>query len=106
MQRRHFMVEVGYKLSSEENGPLDLVCYAKQAEDAGFAFAMISDHYHPWIDRQGHSPFVWGVIGGIDHTPPLGGRLEGLQRGLLYRRERQNLYSARRASANNGSIRR
>ncbi|HSD57316.1 MAG TPA: TIGR03557 family F420-dependent LLM class oxidoreductase [Methanotrichaceae archaeon] len=62
------MVEVGYKLSSEENGPLDLVCYAKQAEDAGFAFAMISDHYHPWIDRQGHSPFVWGVIGGISQT--------------------------------------
>ena len=37
------MVDIGYKLSSEEHGPLDLVCYAKQAEDAGFAFAMISD---------------------------------------------------------------
>jgi coenzyme F420-dependent glucose-6-phosphate dehydrogenase len=35
------------------------------AEDAGFAFASISDHYHPWVDRQGHSPFVWSVLGGI-----------------------------------------
>jgi G6PDH family F420-dependent oxidoreductase len=26
---------------------------------------MISDHYHPWSDRQGQSPFVWAVIGGI-----------------------------------------
>jgi G6PDH family F420-dependent oxidoreductase len=62
------MVEVGYKLSSEEHGPLDMICHAKQAEDAGFAFAMISDHYHPWIDNQGHSPFVWGTIGGISQT--------------------------------------
>jgi G6PDH family F420-dependent oxidoreductase len=34
----------------------------------GFGFALISDHYHPWVDRQGHSPFVWGVIGGIAHA--------------------------------------
>lgn len=62
------MVEIGYKLSSEEHGPLDLVCNARQAEYAGFAFAMISDHYHPWVDKQGHSPFVWGAIGGISQT--------------------------------------
>jgi coenzyme F420-dependent glucose-6-phosphate dehydrogenase len=41
------------------------VRYARQAEDAGFEFALISDHFHPWIDRQGQSPFVWSVIGGI-----------------------------------------
>jgi G6PDH family F420-dependent oxidoreductase len=35
------------------------------AEDAGFQSALISDHYHPWTDTQGHSPFVWGVIGGV-----------------------------------------
>src|SRR5688572_33294752 len=35
------------------------------AEDAGFAFTSISDHYHPWVDAQGHSPFVWSVIGGV-----------------------------------------
>ncbi|MFA7563608.1 MAG: TIGR03557 family F420-dependent LLM class oxidoreductase [Methanoculleus sp.] len=62
------MVEIGYKLASEEHGPLDLVCNARQAEDAGFSFAMISDHYHPWTNRQGESPFVWGVIGGISQV--------------------------------------
>ncbi len=62
------MFKIGYKLSSEEHSPLDLVCYARQAEDAGFSFAMISDHYHPWIDMQGQSPFVWSVIGGISQT--------------------------------------
>jgi G6PDH family F420-dependent oxidoreductase len=57
--------ELGYALSSEEHRPNDLVRQARQAEEAGFSFALISDHYHPWIDRQGQSPFVWGVIGGI-----------------------------------------
>jgi G6PDH family F420-dependent oxidoreductase len=42
-----------------------LVRNAARAEEAGFGSALISDHYHPWIDRQGHSPFVWAVIGGI-----------------------------------------
>jgi G6PDH family F420-dependent oxidoreductase len=62
------MVELGYALSSEEHPPNDLVRYAQRAEEAGFAFAMISDHYHPWIDRQGHSSFVWSVLGGIAHA--------------------------------------
>ena len=59
------MLEIGYKLSSEEQRPNDLVRYAARAEDAGFTFALISDHYHPWIDKQGQSPFVWCVIGGV-----------------------------------------
>jgi G6PDH family F420-dependent oxidoreductase len=58
-------MEIGYALSSEEHEPLDLVRHAVAAEEAGFEFALISDHYHPWVDRQGHSPFVWGVVGGI-----------------------------------------
>jgi len=62
------MVELGYKLSSEEQRPNDLVRYATMAEDAGFTFSLISDHYHPWIDKQGQSPFVWCVIGGIAHA--------------------------------------
>src|SRR5262245_9291420 len=59
------MIEVGYKLCSEEHGPTELVQFAARAEEAGFSFAMISDHFHPWTDAQGESPFVWGVIGGI-----------------------------------------
>jgi coenzyme F420-dependent glucose-6-phosphate dehydrogenase len=59
---------LGYALSSEEHRPNDLVRYAHQAEEAGFEFALISDHFHPWTDRQGQSPFVWSVIGGIAHA--------------------------------------
>ncbi len=59
------MVEIGYHLSSEEHSPKDLVRYAGLAEELGFSFAIISDHFHPWLDRQGQSPFVWGVLGGI-----------------------------------------
>jgi G6PDH family F420-dependent oxidoreductase len=58
-------MDLGYALSSEEHLPLDLVRYARRAEEAGFPFALVSDHFHPWIDRQGESPFVWSVIGGI-----------------------------------------
>jgi len=59
------MDQLGYSLSSEEHRPADLIAYARRAEEAGFGFAVISDHFHPWIDRQGQSPFVWAVIGGI-----------------------------------------
>ncbi|MDX6514079.1 MAG: hypothetical protein QOE36_3583 [Gaiellaceae bacterium] len=59
------MTEIGYALSSEEHPPNDLVANAKLAEDAGFTFALISDHFHPWVDAQGQSPFVWSVIGAI-----------------------------------------
>jgi G6PDH family F420-dependent oxidoreductase len=59
------MTRFGYALSSEEHRPADLVRQAAMAEDTGFEFALISDHYHPWVDAQGHSPFVWSVLGGI-----------------------------------------
>ncbi|MDZ5810751.1 TIGR03557 family F420-dependent LLM class oxidoreductase [Halorubrum sp. AD140] len=59
------MVEIGYTLSSEEHGPTDLVEYAQRAEEAGFDFLSVSDHYHPWVSAQGHSPFVWSTLGGV-----------------------------------------
>jgi coenzyme F420-dependent glucose-6-phosphate dehydrogenase len=59
------MLEIGYALSSEEHRPGDLVRYAAAAEATGFRFALISDHFHPWTDNQGQSPFVWSVLGGI-----------------------------------------
>jgi coenzyme F420-dependent glucose-6-phosphate dehydrogenase len=58
-------VELGYTLACEEHGPRELVRYAQRAERAGFGFAMVSDHFHPWIDRQGNSPFAWSVIGAV-----------------------------------------
>lgn len=59
------MTEIGYALSSEEFGPRELVELAVRAEDTGFGFALISDHFHPWLDTQGQSPFVWSTLGGI-----------------------------------------
>jgi alkanesulfonate monooxygenase SsuD/methylene tetrahydromethanopterin reductase-like flavin-dependent oxidoreductase (luciferase family) len=61
-------VELGYALSSEEHAPSDLVRHARAAEEAGFGFGLISDHIHPWVDAQGHSPFVWSVLGSIAHA--------------------------------------
>jgi coenzyme F420-dependent glucose-6-phosphate dehydrogenase len=58
-------MEIGYWLASEEQGPRDLVSNARRADQTGFEFALISDHIHPWVDAQGHSPFVWGVLGGV-----------------------------------------
>jgi G6PDH family F420-dependent oxidoreductase len=58
-------MRIGYFLSSEESGPAELVRQAQLAEEAGFQGLWISDHFHPWSDEQGHSPFVWSVIGAI-----------------------------------------
>src|SRR5579875_2872149 len=65
------MAKIGIFLSSEEHGPSFLVRTARQAEEAGFRSVFVSDHYHPWTDRQGESPFVWSVIGGIAATTRL-----------------------------------
>jgi G6PDH family F420-dependent oxidoreductase len=62
------MVELGYKLSCEDTNPLDLIHYAKIAEKAGFSFAMASDHYHPWINKQDESPFIWSTLGGVSQA--------------------------------------
>jgi G6PDH family F420-dependent oxidoreductase len=59
------VAQIGYTLSSEEFGPRDLVRFAERAEEVGFDFACISDHFHPWVDAQGQSPFVWATLGGI-----------------------------------------
>jgi coenzyme F420-dependent glucose-6-phosphate dehydrogenase len=71
-------MQLGYFLSSEEHPPADLVRNARLAEEAGFSFAMISDHYHPWTDEQGQSPFVWSVLGGIAATTARIGLVTGV----------------------------
>jgi G6PDH family F420-dependent oxidoreductase len=57
------MIKIGYKLMAEEHGPAALVRNTARAEQAGFEFAAISDHFFPWLDEQGHSPFAWTVLG-------------------------------------------
>jgi G6PDH family F420-dependent oxidoreductase len=58
-------MKIGYFLSCEEWGPHDLIRQAVKAQQAGFDGLWISDHFHPWNDEQGHSPFVWSVIGAL-----------------------------------------
>jgi G6PDH family F420-dependent oxidoreductase len=58
-------VELGYAFSAEEHSPSELVRNARLAEETGFTFGLVSDHIHPWVDTQGHSAFVWGVLGAI-----------------------------------------
>jgi G6PDH family F420-dependent oxidoreductase len=61
-------MRIGYFLSCEEFGPAELLEQARRAERAGFHGLWISDHFHPWNDTQGHSPFVWSVIGALSAT--------------------------------------
>ena len=63
-------MKIGYFLSSEEWGPNDLLAQTVKAQDAGFDGLWISDHFHPWNDAQGHSPFVWSTIGAIAQAAP------------------------------------
>jgi G6PDH family F420-dependent oxidoreductase len=65
------MTRYGYFLSSEEHEPQELVRQAKLAEEAGFDALWISDHFHPWLDEQGQSGFVWSVIGAISQVTTL-----------------------------------
>jgi G6PDH family F420-dependent oxidoreductase len=65
------MTRYGYFLSSEEYDPRELLRQAKLAEEAGFEALWISDHFHPWLDEQGESGFVWSVIGALSQATSL-----------------------------------
>lgn len=71
-------IQFGYKLMSETTGPRELVRNAKLAEDAGFDFVGLSDHYLPWLESHGHSPFAWSVLGAIAEVTERVGIATGL----------------------------
>jgi len=62
------MTRFGYTLMTEQSGPKELVRYAVAAEEAGFDFEVSSDHYFPWLDAMGHSPYAWSVLGAVAHA--------------------------------------
>lgn len=72
------MAKFGYKLMTEEHGPKDLVANSVRAEQSGFDFVSISDHFHPWLEAQGHAPFAWSVLGAIAHATDTIGITTGL----------------------------
>src|SRR5688572_25930324 len=75
---RSIAMKLGNKLMSEEHGPAELVENAVRAEELGFDFVGISDHYAPWISEQGHSPFAWTVLGAIAHATKKVGLMTGV----------------------------
>jgi G6PDH family F420-dependent oxidoreductase len=67
-------MEFGYTLLCEQTPPKQLVTDLVEAEDAGFDYSVISDHYFPWLEEQGHSAYAWSVLGALaqaTHRIPL-----------------------------------
>jgi G6PDH family F420-dependent oxidoreductase len=62
------MTNFGYTLMTEQSGPRELVGYAAAAERAGFDFEVSSDHFFPWLDEMGHSPYAWSVLGAVSQV--------------------------------------
>lgn len=62
------MTRFGYTLMTEQSGPKDLVRWAVAAEQVGFDFEVISDHFSPWLTEQGHAPYAWSVLGAVAHA--------------------------------------
>jgi G6PDH family F420-dependent oxidoreductase len=62
------MTTFGYTLMTEQTGPRELVKYAVGAEQVGFDFEVMSDHYFPWLSAQGHAPYAWSVLGAVAHA--------------------------------------
>jgi G6PDH family F420-dependent oxidoreductase len=58
-------MQIGYKLATEGFGPKELIRQAVLAEQAGFDFVEMSDHFHPWVEAQGHSAFTWSLLSAI-----------------------------------------
>ena len=57
------LAEIGSTMMCEQRSPKDLVNYLIHAERAGFDFSVISDHFHPWLEEQGHSGYAWSILG-------------------------------------------
>jgi F420-dependent hydroxymycolic acid dehydrogenase len=59
------MVAVGFVLSHEQFPQPELVELGVAAEQAGFDMIWCSDHFHPWMDNQGHSGQAWMTIAAL-----------------------------------------
>jgi G6PDH family F420-dependent oxidoreductase len=57
------MTQFGYTAMCEQTPVRQLVGDLVAAEEAGFDFSVMSDHYFPWIEDQGHSGYAWSILG-------------------------------------------
>src|SRR5215210_3803976 len=62
------MTRFGFTLMTEQSGPRELVDQSRRAEQVGFDFEVMSDHYFPWLDVQGHAGYAWSVLGAVAHA--------------------------------------
>ena len=62
------MTRYGYTLMTEQSAPRELVRYAQRAEAAGFDFEVMSDHYFPWLEEQGHAGYAWSMLGAVSQV--------------------------------------
>lgn len=62
------MVSFGYTAMCEQRSPKELVEDIIRAEEVGFDFALVTDHFHPWVEAQGHSPYAWSILGAAAHA--------------------------------------
>ncbi len=62
------MTDYGYTMMCEQSRPDQLVRDVRAAEEAGFDFSVISDHYQPWLASQGHSGYAWSILGAAAHA--------------------------------------
>src|SRR6188472_1445474 len=67
-RERRSMTAYGYTLMTEQSGPRDSGRYAAAAEQAGFDFEVMSDHYFPWLDEQGHAAYAWSMLGAVSQV--------------------------------------
>jgi G6PDH family F420-dependent oxidoreductase len=56
------MMRVGFKLIAEAYSPVEIVEQAVRAEEAGFDFVEVSDHFHPWVPEHEHSGFAFSML--------------------------------------------
>lgn len=56
-------MQLGYTMLCEQTPPRQLVTDLTRAEEIGFDFSVISDHFSPWIESQAHSAYAWSVLG-------------------------------------------
>jgi coenzyme F420-dependent glucose-6-phosphate dehydrogenase len=55
----------GYKASSEQFGPNELIEFSVLAEEMGFDSVFLSDHFQPWMHDGGHAPAALPWLGAV-----------------------------------------
>lgn len=57
------MALIGYHASHEQYPPSEMLACVREADAAGFQGVMCADHFHPWLEENGHSGFAWSWLG-------------------------------------------